>query len=107
MNTLKTKAKGVQFSYDKGPDGSIRVRFGRNQQVAVAAADLRCLAQEFRGRTVALGTSRDNPPPGSVVDWLQQNVTKVAIASYIGPILVHEGYAVWVDDSTFQFLAAQ
>ena len=49
MNTLKTKAKGVQFSYDKGPDGSIRVRFGRNQQVAVAAANLRCLCRNSGG----------------------------------------------------------
>ena len=31
---------------------------------------------------------------GSVGEWLQNNVTKTAIASYVGAILIHEGYAV-------------
>jgi ribosomal protein L34E len=107
MNILRTRTRGARFSYDKAPDGSIRIEFGRNQHVTVTAADARRLLQAFKGRTVALGTSRTNPPPGSVGEWLQQNVTKVAIASYVGPILVHEGYAVWVDDSTLRFVAAQ
>jgi hypothetical protein len=40
-----------------------------------------------------MGTSRDNPPTGSVGAWLQENVTKTAIASYVGPILLSEGLA--------------
>jgi hypothetical protein len=42
---------------------------------------------------VDIGTSRTDPPRGSVGEWLQLNVSKRAIASYVGPILIAEGYA--------------
>ena len=48
----------------------------------------------FKGREVNMGTSMDAAPLGSVGKWLQQNVTRTAIASYVGPILLSEGYAV-------------
>jgi len=51
------------------------------------------LLSHFRGRMVSIGTSRTDPPPDSVGEWLQEHVTKTAIASYVGPILIHEGYA--------------
>jgi hypothetical protein len=51
----------------------------------------------------AVGTSRDCPPAGSVGEWLQENVTKLAIASYLAPILVHRGDAEWLDDHTLRF----
>jgi hypothetical protein len=104
MITLKTKARGVPFSYEKTVHGDVHIEFGRGRKVMVAAADWRRLIQQFRGRQVQLGTSRDRPPPGSVGEWLQQNVTPVAIASYVGPILVHEACATWVDRSTLQFV---
>jgi len=105
--TLQTKAKGAQFSYERTPDGRIRLEYGKNNQSTIVAEDYERLIETFRGRTVPLGTSRDNPPPGSVGEWLQENVTKTAIASYIGPILVYEGHAVWVDNArrlTVRFL---
>ena len=40
-----------------------------------------------------MGTSRTEPPEDSIGAWLLMNVTPVAIASYVGPILVLEGYA--------------
>lgn len=104
MITLKTTARGVQFSYEKTADGDVHIEFGRGRKVTVSAEDLQRLIQHFRGRQAQLGTSRDRPPAGSVGEWLQQNVTPTAIASYIGPILAREGHATWVDDSTLQFL---
>ena len=104
MVTLKTKARGAEFSYERTPHGAIRIKYGDNRPIAIATEDYDRLIETFRGRTVKLGTSFDNPPPGSVGEWLQQNVTKTATASYIGPILVHEGNAVWIDDSILQFL---
>jgi len=38
-------------------------------------------------------TSRTDPPRGSLGEWLMSNITKTAIASYVGAILTHEGYA--------------
>jgi len=51
------------------------------------------LLRAFGGATVGIGTSRTNPTPGSVGEWLQANVTKTAMASFVGPILLAEGYA--------------
>lgn len=103
MISMKTRAKGVPFSYEKTAGGDIRIRYGRGREKTVSSEDLQQLIRHFKGRQVQLGTSRDRPPVDSVGEWLQQNVMKTAIASYIGPILVHEGYATWVDDSTLQF----
>jgi len=41
---------------------------------------------------VPIGTSRNDPPAGSVGERLQEHVTKTAIASYVGAILVDEGF---------------
>ena len=38
-------------------------------------------------------TSRTGPTPDSVGEWLQASVTKTAMASQVGPILLDEGYA--------------
>jgi hypothetical protein len=107
MISLQTKTKGAQFSYERTPDGRIRLEYGKKGQITIATEDYERLIEAFRGRTVPLGTSRDNPPPGSVGEWLQENVKRTAIASYIGPILVYEGHAVWVDNArrlTVRFL---
>jgi hypothetical protein len=96
MIRMKTRVRGAQFSYEKTADGDVRIEYGRGRRKVITAEDLQRLLRRFRG-------SQDRPPAGSVGAWLQQNATKVAIASYIGPILVHEGYATWVDNSTLQF----
>jgi hypothetical protein len=63
--------------------------------VSIPGAKLRQLLSTFAGRgDVPIGTSRTKPPKSSLGFWLQQNdVTKTAIASYIGPLLIALGYA--------------
>jgi hypothetical protein len=56
------------------------------------------LLNHFIGQTVSVGTSRTNPPSGSLGSWLNQVVTQTAIASYVAPILIHEGYAERISD---------
>jgi len=107
MTTLETGARGARFSYEKTADGDLCIEFGRGHRMTVPAEDYQRLIRHFRGRHVQLGTSRDNPPRRSAGEWLQQNVTKTAIASYIGPILVYEGHAAWVDNSTLRFLGVE
>jgi hypothetical protein len=53
----------------------------------------------FSGNVVDIGTSRDIAPKGSLGEWLQENVTKTAIASYVGPILIKEGFAEKIGQS--------
>ena len=101
---LQTKAKGRAFAYEKTASGDIKLEFGRGKwRAAISSADYLKLINEFKGRTVALGTSRDNPPHGSVGEWLQKNVTKTAVAAYLGPILVREGHAQWVGTTQIEF----
>ena len=51
-----------------------------------------------------IGTSRTDPPRNSVGEWLQLNVTRTALASYVGPILITEGYAEKAGGSKIRFL---
>lgn len=73
--------------------GGTTITFGRGWQASVSAEQYRALLTRFAGDTVSAGTSRTDPPAGSLGEWLQENVTKVAIASYVAPILIAEGYA--------------
>lgn len=104
MITLKTKAQGAVFSYEITARDDLRIRFGKTGRATVSAAQYARLLRQFRGRVVAAGTSRDGPPAGSLGQWLQENVTKTAIASYMAAILVHEGRAQWEDDHTLRFV---
>ena len=66
---------------------------GFKYRVKVTSDHYSALIEQFSGNTVDIGTSRDNPPAGSLGMWLQNNVIRTAIASYVGPILIREGYA--------------
>ena len=91
---MKTWAGRSKFKYDGSVDTGTRIFFGKNSySVSVSKNQYDRLRQRFLNQTVDIGTSRDNPPQGSLGTWLQKNVTKTAIASYVGPILIEEGYA--------------
>jgi hypothetical protein len=51
------------------------------------------LRRHFIGRIVPVGTSRTEPPADCLGAWLQANVTRTGIVSYVAPILVLEGFA--------------
>lgn len=95
MQLLRTQSRNRPFSYERLADGRIRLRYGQGFETRIAAMDIERLLTVFQGQTVLLGTSRDYPPEGSIGAWLQQNVTKTAVAAYLGPVLVHEGLAAW------------
>ena len=69
------------------------ILYGSGFSKEVSARDYERMLAHFRGRTVYCGVSRGNPPPDSLGKWLQENVCKTAIASYVGAILVNEDYA--------------
>ena len=103
MQTLKTWARRSEFSYTGSVKDGTRITYGSGFSATISAAQYAKLLDHFRGRTVDIGTSRTNPPRGSVGEWLQSNVTKTATASYVGPILVAEGYAEKVGRSQISF----
>ena len=90
---LITWGERSSFEYDGSVDVGTAIRFGTNGRQFVTREQYVALLAHFKGRTVDIGTSRDNPPEDSVGAWLQEHATKTAIASYVGAILVAEGYA--------------
>jgi len=48
---------------------------------------------EFSGREVKIGTHRTAPPDGSIGDWIKGRFKLGGIMSYLGVVLVEEGYA--------------
>jgi len=93
MKKLKTWAGRSVFTYTGSVVEGTRITYGKSWSLSVSAGQYRDLLVHFRGRTVQMGTIRAVPPKGSVGEWLMNNVTKTAIASYVGAILVEEGYA--------------
>jgi hypothetical protein len=104
MKELKTWAGRSKFSYTGSVETGTKITFGRKHSLQfVSAKNYRTLLKHFSRNTASIGTSRDNAPKGSVGEWLQKNVAKIAIASYVGPILIHEGYAEKIDKSDIIF----
>jgi hypothetical protein len=100
MKQVPTWAGRSRFGYAGSVEQGTVIRYGRNlaYSITVSADQYAALLNHFRGRTVNIGTTRIGPPPGSVGEWLQSNVAKTAIASYVGRILIDEGYAERVEE---------
>jgi hypothetical protein len=103
MKPLKTWGGRSSFSYSGSVETGTEIRYGSGHMITVERDDYEKLLAEFNGKAVPCGTSRDKPPMGSLGSWLQAHVTKTATASYVGAILVNEGYALR-DGSTIIFV---
>ena len=91
---LPTWAGRSSFEYTGSVAAGTEILYGtKPYRQWITAAQYRALLAHFGGAMVEIGPSFDNPPAGSVGEWLQANVTKTAMASYVGPVLLDEGYA--------------
>ena len=95
---METWAGRSEFEYNGSVERGTEIFYGKGNRITVSAKNYKLLRQSFFNKTVQIGTSRDNPPKDSLGSWLQQNVTRTAIASYVGPILINEGFAKKVSD---------
>ena len=92
--TLPTWAGQRKFRYSGSVAAGTEILYGKKPyRQRITAVQYRELLAHFKGATVGIGTSRTHPTPGSVGEWLQAHVIKTAMASYVGPILLEEGYA--------------
>ncbi|MEH7356841.1 hypothetical protein V7150_25370 [Neobacillus drentensis] len=92
MHDMKTIVKKKPFKYIS--NGNKEIFFGKSSSpVKLSKEQYTKLLDTFKGRTVTIGTSRTDPPKDSLGEWLMNNITKTAIASYIVPILLMEGHA--------------
>jgi hypothetical protein len=103
MPKLPTWDERSSFTYEGLVKKGTTIFYGQSGRQKVSPDAYRDLLKTFSGQLVNIGTSRDNPPPGSVGAWLKANVTKTAIASYVGRILIKEGYAEKVGRTELRF----
>jgi len=89
----KTWGGRSRFEYSGSVETGTEIVYGRGWKVRVSAQEYTALRRHFLKRIVPAGTSRTKPPDDSLGAWLQANVTRSAIASYVAPILIFEGYA--------------
>lgn len=97
MKKIKTWSGGDSyFEYEGSVESGTDIYFGKNSKktINVSKEQYQMLISHFEGQTVSIGTSRDVRPVGSVGEWLEDNVVKTAIASYVGAILIEEGFAI-------------
>lgn len=94
----RTWAGRSTFDYVGSVQTGTVITYGQGHTVRVSAQQYAALRQHFLSRVVPAGTSRTDAPSGSLGSWLQANVTPTAIASYVAPVLVLEGYAQRVGD---------
>lgn len=101
MNTTPTWSGHSQFDYEGSVAAGTHIRYGTKGKylITISGSQYAQLLAHFDGLEVSVGTSRDNPPRGSLGEWLNEHVTRTASASNVAPILVKEGYAVRVRDS--------
>ena len=110
---LNTWAHRTVFNYDGSVATGTTIEYGAGAAVVgkagyvidVTAAQYAALLHHFRGRVVSVMPSRE-PKAGTLSDWLNSNVSQTAIASYVAPILIHEGYAKRVgrNDDEIRFI---
>lgn len=90
---MPTWAGRSAFQYEGSVRGGTRIVYGRGHSLKVEGSAYARLLEHFKGRTVYVGTSRTDPPSGSVGEWITENLRRPGTACYIGAILVAEGYA--------------
>ncbi|EOR24343.1 hypothetical protein A499_08352 [Niallia nealsonii AAU1] len=93
MKDLRTLVKQKPFKYDGSVKNGTIIFFGEGWKIKVTDSQYSSLLEKFNGQTLAIGASRTSPPRNSLGEWLMANVTKTAIASYVVPILINEGFA--------------
>jgi hypothetical protein len=93
MQILRTWGRRSEFGYSGSVATGTEIHYGKDSHRLISRDQYAALLARFQGRKVDIGASRGHPPAGSLGAWLQQNVTRSAIATYVGPILLHEGYA--------------
>lgn len=72
----------------------------KDEDVIVSSLQYQDLLSKFRGKVANIGLpdSRGVIPDDSLGAWLRDNVRRIPLAAYVGPILVKEGYAEEGDD---------
>lgn len=100
---VDTWAGRSQFEYTGSVSTGTEITYGDGNRVLVSTAQYRALLNRFSGQVVDVSPSRTDAGAGSLEEWLQNNVTQTAIASYVAPILLRNGVATRTNNNQLQF----
>ena len=81
------------------------VKVGNKNKKIVSSNTYKELMSQYKGQTLTVGSSFNNPQVGTLEYWLQSNVTKVSISTYVASILEHQKVAVRVNKKQLKFNA--
>jgi hypothetical protein len=97
-NELYTWAEHSRFRYDGSVSEGTKIFYGRNfaRSVVITAGEYKKMLEEFSGREIPPAITREEEKRGqeSLGKWFADNKMRVSIASYVAPVLIHEGYCV-------------
>jgi hypothetical protein len=93
---MKTWAGRSRFRYEGSVRSGTIIHFGSDFQwtMKIDPFEFGQILNRFSGKEVNIGTSRTTPPQGSLGEWIKTKFGKAASTSYVGPILVDEGFAI-------------
>ncbi|MFZ3131628.1 MAG: hypothetical protein WA125_11140 [Desulfosporosinus sp.] len=102
MVELQTWAGKSNFSYSGSVEQGTQI-IGNGFSIKISTDEYSKMLTSFKGLTVNIGTSRTDPPKGSLGEWFKAYTGK-AVTSYVGPILINEGYAEKVGKIEIRFI---
>lgn len=108
IKKLQTWGKQSVFEYEGSVTKGTTIYMGKNfsSKLAISKETYEEMLQEFEGKTLPIGTSRTEPAEDSLGKWIEDNSGKVGTTSFVGAILIEEGYAE-KEGSSINFLKTQ
>ena len=101
--SLKTWGGKKLFSYEGSVKEGTAIYYGEGRKMEFQAEIYSTLLKKFCGKEVPIGTSRTDPPKGSLGEWVRDYIGGPAAMSYVGAILIAEGYATRVRPGYIRF----
>jgi len=93
MKELETWGGRSKFKYSGSVEKGTNIVFKSGTFLYFSSNEYKGLLNYFSGKTVNIGTSRTEPPSGSLGYWIEINFNKMGSTSFISSILINEGYA--------------
>lgn len=100
--SLDAWGKRGRFTYQGSLELGTRVLYRRGETFVVPAETYAALLARFAGKEAPIGLSR-RPARGTLGSWLRAHGGIELALAYVGPILVREGAAERVDETTLRF----
>ena len=85
IKVLSTLGGKSTFAYEGSILVGTKIHFGKEHKnkIEITATQYTALIKQFEDKTILVGNSRRNRPPGSLGEWLKTGVTSAPIATYV------------------------